>query len=319
MSDEAHEIAVAAAGDKISAAFGAAQAALETQAAEEKQEQLEQECREVLIGLLLDKGLYHTIDTETEVGEQVLIDLREASKTSFDTYCVGCRQDATFRIQTQDVATRSIGGPYARRVIPPTLFAARAVCQRNFHVYTYIFSVSSKWLTKIGQYPSLADISFGELRTIDKSLDDLDRRELGTALGLFAHGTSLGAFVYLRRVFERMIQRAHERQSAAGHPIEGFDGMRMDERIAALKDELPEKVVKNSAVFSVLSVGLHELTEEQCAQYFSVLKAVLFQMLEQEEHKRKAALTARDTDAALQRILTDLQDPAAAVKIQPAA
>ena len=83
--------------------------------------------------------------------------------------------------------------------------------------------------------------------------------------------------------------------------------MRIDERIAALKDELPEKVVQSSAVFSVLSVGLHELTEEQCAQYFPVLKAVLFQMLEQEEHKRKAEITARETEAALQRILSNLE------------
>jgi hypothetical protein len=161
-------------------------------------------------------------------------------------------------------------------------------------------------VTKIGQSPSTADLAFGEVRTIDKSLDDLDRRELGKALGLYAHDTALGAFVYLRRVFERMVARAYERQAAAGHPIDGFDGMPMDKRIAALKDELPEKVVKNSVVFSVLSLGLHELTEEQCAKYFPVLKAVLFQMLEQEEHKRKAATTARETDLALQQVLSDL-------------
>jgi hypothetical protein len=32
---------------------------------------------------------------------------------------------------------------------------------------------------------------------------------------------------------------------------------------------------------------------------------VLFQMLEQEEHKRKAAITRRETEAALQSILND--------------
>lgn len=294
------------AADRVSAAFGTAQTALESQAEEEKEKQLEREYREVQIDLLLNKGLYHTIDTETEVGKLVLHDLRHGATLSFDCYCVGCRQESTFRIQSQNVATRSIGGRYADQVTPPALFAVRAVCQRNFHVYTYVFNLRKNTLTKIGQAPSLADISFGELRTIDKSLDDVDRRELGKALGLYAHDTALGAFVYLRRVFERMVLRAHQRQSAAGHAVERFDGMRMDKRIAALKDELPAKVVQNSAVFSVLSVGLHELTEEQCAKYFPVLKAVLFQMLEQEEHKRKAAITARETDLALEQILSDL-------------
>jgi hypothetical protein len=151
----------------------------------------------------------------------------------------------------------------------------------------------------------MADIAFGELRTIDRSLERIDRTELGKALGLFSHDAAIGAFAYLRRVFERMIDRSYERQSSAGHPVQGFADMRMDEKVAALKDELPEMVVRNSAVFSVLSLGLHELTEEQCTKHFPVIKAVLFQMLEQEEHKRKAAMTQRETEAALQRILND--------------
>jgi hypothetical protein len=151
----------------------------------------------------------------------------------------------------------------------------------------------------------LADIAFGELRTIDKSLEPIDRTELGKALGLFSHDSAIGAFAYLRRVFERMIDRSYERQSKGGHPVEGFAEMRMDEKVAALKDELPDMVVRNSGVFSILSLGLHELTEEQCTKHFPVIKAVLFQMLEQEEHKRKAAMTQQETEAALQRILSD--------------
>ncbi len=84
--------------------------------------------------------------------------------------------------------------------------------------------------------------------------------------------------------------------------------MRMEDRIAALKDELPSSVVQNSGVFAVLSIGIHELTETQCAKHFPVLKAVLFQMLEQEEHKRKAAVAAAETEAALQRILSNPKD-----------
>lgn len=309
MVDETPGDPTAIAADEFAAGLNAAQALLDAHAAEEKKKLLVQECRKTVIDFLLHKGLYSTVDTDTEVGPLVLDELRKAQTTSFDSYCVGCKQEATFRIQTHVVPRPSIGGRHSERVVPPSLFGVDAVCQRNFHVYTYVFAKRGKQLIKIGQLPSLAEIAHGELRGIGKSLDAVDRSELGKALGLHAHDTALGAFVYLRRVFERMVQRAHDRQSAAGHPIEGFDGMRMDARIAALKDELPQKVVQNSKVFSVLSVGIHELTEDQCSRYFPVLKAVLFQMLGEEEYRRKAAITALETDAAFQQILSDLGGP----------
>jgi hypothetical protein len=274
----------------------------------EKQEAHEKriagESRQVVNDLLLQQGLYSSVDTTTEVGRAVEQNLRE-SQTAFDVYCVRCRRETTFRISSTVVTARGVGGRYATQVVPPALFAVHATCQRDFQVYSYIFAALDGRVTKIGQRPSMSDIAFGELRSIDKSLDEVDRRELGKALGLFAHDSALGAFVYLRRVFERMIKRAHNRHSVAGSPIEGFSAMPMDRRIAALKGQLPDKVVRNSAVFSVLSLGLHELTEDQCAAIFPVMKAVLFQMLEQEEHRRKADITEQETDAELQRVLSN--------------
>jgi hypothetical protein len=294
MADEEHQEAAL-----VAAASEAAEDPVQ------KMKRLRNQSGAVIVDLLANKGLYSAIDTSTDVGEVVESTLREGNYVVFDTYCTGCRDRSTFRVQSERIATRLIANRPGQTIMQPNIFAVQTVCQRGYHVYSYIFTKTGKEIFKIGQNPSMADISFGELRSIDKSLDPVDRRELGKALGLFAHDAALGAFVYLRRVFERMIQRAHERQSAAGHAIEGFANIRMDERIAALKDELPEKVVQNSAVFSVLSAGIHELTEEQCAKHFPVLKAVLFQMLEQEEHKRKAAITAQETEAALQRILAD--------------
>jgi len=271
----------------------------------EKHRRQRREANAVVVDLLTNKGLYATVDASTEVGDIVHDILREGSPVVFDTYCVGCRDRSTFRTQTERVGSRSISSRPGQTIISPRLFAATVVCQRAGHTYSYVFAKPENDVIKIGQFPSTADVSFGELRSIDKSLETTDRRELGTALGLFAHGTALGAFVYLRRVFERMIYRAHDRQTAGGQPVEGFASMRMDERVAALAKELPSEVVQNSAVFSVLSIGIHELTEEQCSKHFPVMKAVLFQMLEAEEHKRKADVAAQATHAALQAILAD--------------
>lgn len=311
MTDDMQSNALAAAGDAVSAAFQVAKGAIEKKAAEDAAEadekRAEAEGRRLAFDLLFVNGLYSSAPTAGATGEVVENCVRYGA-FAFDAYCISCKRETTFRVAAREISNRGINFKPGVTIVSPALLSVSATCQRDWKVYTYILKFETEKVTKIGQFPSMADIAFGELRSIDKSLGDVDRRELGTALGLHAHDTAIGAFVYLRRVFERMIQRAHERQSASGNPVEGFEGMRMNERIAALKSELPEKVVENSAVFSVLSIGIHELTEDQCSRYFTVLKAVLFQMLEQEEHKRKAAITARETDSALQRIITGLAD-----------
>lgn len=279
--------------------------AVKPEISEEETKRIASEAKREAFNLLFVQGLYASASLTTPAGEELEDALRN-NGFSFDAYCKACKRETTFRIGTYPVVNRGIRTRLGENVIPPKLLSLNATCQRDYTVYSYILKFEDKQVTKIGQWPSTADIAFGELRSIDKCLDDQDRLELGKALGLHAHDAAIGAFVYLRRVFERMVERTHRRQSEAGNPVAGFDAMRMDERIAALKGELPEKVVQNSAVFSVLSVGIHELTEEQCTKYFPILKAVLFQMLEQEEHKRKAAITARETDAAFQRILNEL-------------
>src|SRR5262245_34308702 len=59
-------------------------------------------------------------------------------------------------------------------------------------------------LSKMGQYPSLADIAIDESKQYSAVLSKEDGRELHKAIGLAAHGVGIGSFVYLRRVFERL-------------------------------------------------------------------------------------------------------------------
>jgi hypothetical protein len=299
-----------AAGDKVSEAIQAVQVAFDQHASDEaaaaeEAKRVRSEGLRLAHELLFSSGLYENVDLTGAIGAIVNSSLRQNSFRT-DAYCVSCKRETSFAVYPSVLASRGIDNRPGEKIVPPNLLSINAVCQRDSFVYNYIIKFDSNKATKIGQYPSLADIAFGELRSIDRALDPIDRRELGRALGLYAHDTAIGAFVYLRRVFERMIMRAHQRFLDGGGKVDDFDSMRMDQRINALKSELPEKIVKNSNVFSILSVGLHELNEEQCLKYFPVIKAVIFQMLEAEEHKRKAALTDRDTDSALQKILLDI-------------
>jgi hypothetical protein len=86
---------------------------------------------------------------------------------------------------------------------------------------------------KIGQFPSLADTANDAAKLYSKVMEDEDRRELSRAVGLAAHGVGIGSFVYLRRVFERLIDR---RFKASGLAEDGYNGLRMDEKIQFLRD-----------------------------------------------------------------------------------
>ena len=61
-------------------------------------------------------------------------------------------------------------------------------------------------MKKIGQYPSVADLSFPELKDYRKVMSKDDDKELKRAIGLHASGIGIGSFVYLRRIFERIRQ-----------------------------------------------------------------------------------------------------------------
>ena len=60
-------------------------------------------------------------------------------------------------------------------------------------------------LQKIGQFPSLADIAIDESKTYRTVLTPEDSSQFHKAIGLAAHGVGIGSFVYLRRIFERLV------------------------------------------------------------------------------------------------------------------
>ena len=75
----------------------------------------------------------------------------------------------------------------------------------------------------------------------------------------------MGSFVYLWRVFERLITRRFEEfKVEEGWNDAKFVGKRMSEKIELLEHYLPDFLVRNKKVYSILSRGIHELQEEEC-------------------------------------------------------
>jgi hypothetical protein len=217
-----------------------------------------------------------------------------------DAFCPGCGRESIFQgrepVYWPGVGTGKPELPtYLRPGAAPEIHEVSLTCNRDkSHTLVAIFRVGPDAIIKIGQYPSLADLAQDELRE--------HRRVLGTyysefrsAVGLAAHGVGIGAFVYLRRVFENLLREAEAEglQSGAVTAEELEGARRTDEKISVLSGVLPPLLVENRSLYGILSKGLHELTEEECRAHFGVVRAGIEIILEDKVHHARRLQRAR--------------------------
>ena len=151
-------------------------------------------------------------------------------------------------------------------------------------------------LSKVGQYPSVADFHVGQVHKYDKVLPKDKMREFTKAIGLAANGVGIGSFVYLRRIFEHLVFEAKNTAKATNPEFDetAFISARMNERILMLSGYLPEFLVENHTIYGILSKGIHELSEDVCNKHFSILRESIEMILDekleayQKEQKKKS-------------------------------
>jgi hypothetical protein len=98
-------------------------------------------------------------------------------------------------------------------------------------------------------------------------------------------------------------KRFEEFKSVEGWKDEDFYPKRMNEKVSFLSDHLPPFLVKNSRIYSILSIGIHELEEKQSLAFFPVLKQSLVVILE-EDKKKKEEL---DRQAELEKAISSFE------------
>ena len=181
------------------------------------------------------------------------------------------------------------------------------ICSMNEeHHLDYIVLATDNSMMKIGQHPSIADITFPELDAYKHVISKEDRKELGTAIGLFASGVGAGSYVYLRRILERLIYQAKE-TAADTIDNEMFEQARVAEKIKMLEGYLPDILVKNTTIYGILSKGIHELSEDECRKYFPVVKECIYQILGMWESLRKRQADEAALNKALNAITTSIK------------
>jgi len=146
---------------------------------------------------------------------------------------------------------------------------------------------SDRWsIQKIGQTPSIADLHISKIRQYDRVLSKPKLKEFTKAIGLAANGVGIGSFVYLRRIFEDLIEEAHiKNRDAQEWDEDKYRSSRMNERIEILKAHLPEFLIEHKEIYGILSKGLHELSEQECLDYFEPVKTGIEQILDEKVEK----------------------------------
>lgn len=207
---------------------------------------------------------------------------------TFDAFCPTCRQHSIFARSSNLVSHLN-----EEEALKTRRFDISFTCRRNSaHHLSFVVMVSQRRIGKIGQYPPLADLHMADIGRYRGILGEDRYKELSRAVGLAAHGIGIGSFVYLRRVFEALVEAAHvEAQTDAAWDEDGFQRGRMDDKILALKTRLPAFLVENRGLYSILSTGVHSLTEDECLRHFDTVKVGIELILD--EHLERDARRAK--------------------------
>ena len=272
---------------------------------------------------LLNLPLYTPVDVGPDIHDAVEALL--LFEGTLDSYCPECQQNATFMAvisvgteklraeeQRQVLVNRlaSIAGAAkeARKIWQLPEFLKVMVCTRAGHLVHFHFVTHGDEIIKIGQYPSLADMATGDTSQFEKALGKTRLHELNKAIGLAAHGVGIGSYVYLRRVFESLIEDAHqEALGDSGWDEDAYQKSRMKEKVALLKKHLPEFIVQHPELYGILSLGVHELTEDECKKNFEALKSGILVIAEEKLHEIQRAKRYKEASQAIVSVSSQLK------------
>ena len=148
----------------------------------------------------------------------------------------------------------------------------------NSHNYMMMISLELKdgkfIVRKIGQNPSMLTVKGFDFDKYKKFLESIDAyNDYKKADLSFAEHFYAGAFTYLRRIFEKMINfYLGDTKLKDNH---------MDTKIDAVKDKFDPRIQELlKQLYGILSISIHELSEEESKEYYEYLKAVIDMQLE---------------------------------------
>lgn len=249
--------------------------------------------------LLLNAPLYQSIQLDDDLAVLSIIYGKEQEKFIFDGYCLYCDRETNYILSKS--AHIPNGDPWKNIRTHEGFESVTISCVRNEeHIIKIHFLLSNMKIQKIGQFPSLADIENGKCKIYRKNMSKIDSNELYKAIGLAAHGVGIGSFVYLRRILERIVTaKFNEFKDLEQWDEEKFKKERMIEKVITVGKYLPQFLANNAKIYSILSLGIHELNEKECLAAFEILKKSIIYILEENIRKKEELAARKDLESAI--------------------
>ena len=170
-------------------------------------------------------------------------------------------------------------------------FIAKADCGHNLIILFKI--IDENTIMKVGQSPSIYDMN-EEInnKSFLKELGEEYASYYKTACSLNSFNSNIGAMTYLRRIFEKLLLDCFEQnQDELEITKDDFKRLKMEDKLNKLKEFLPSIIFDNgyNQVYSKVSNGIHNLSEDECGQLFIPLRMaieeILIEKLELKEKK----------------------------------
>lgn len=198
------------------------------------------------------------------------------------------------------------------------LFDENRVLQMNLectskdkHKFYVIFQLTDdNYLVKTGQYPSILDFD-NSLKDYKKVLKDKSvTKELTNAEILKTHNMGVGAFLYLRRIFEKLIfEQAEQAELENNIDRQAFNKEKTEDKVMILHEKgyLPNYLAEiNPFIYAILSKGVHQLSEKECNLHYDTLKEAILLILEEKVEMDRKEKLKKGTKNELNKIHTKL-------------
>lgn len=170
--------------------------------------------------------------------------------------------------------------------------------EHNYMMIISIELIDGKFkVRKIGQNPSMFTVKgfdFDKYKSFLEKInayDDYKKADMCNSEHFY-----VGAYAYLRRIFEKMINNYVGKNKLKDDHI--------DTKIDAVKDRFDPRtsgLLKN--LYGILSISIHELDEETSKEYYSYLKAVIDMQLEFVKSESDKDNQSKDLNAVLNKIV----------------
>lgn len=207
-----------------------------------------------------------------------------------ELYCPECKCRRIFCFQNSSfvkISWAPNGNRYCEKVgdflFRTDYFSIKAKADCKHNLLVMFKKINNSTIMKVGQFPSIYDMN-EEInnKKFLKVLGDEYCNYYKNACSLYSYNTCIGAMVYLRRIFEKVILETFENhEKELDITLLEYKKLRMDEKLEKIKKYLPNILFEQgfNSIYSKVSDGVHNLSEDECQSMFPILKSAIEEIL----------------------------------------